>query len=78
MWNDEGVVGIPSRFEHSMLDVQRWESTFNQDSTVQAFAVILKGNVTHYKNKQLFVEIWIPISHAKHCNAHYIVVGLTL
>ena len=53
VWNDEGAVGIPSKFEHSTLDVQRWESTFNQGLMVHGFAVTLKANVTHYNQSHM-------------------------
>ena len=56
MWNDEGAIGIPSKFERSTLDVQRWESTFNQGLMVQGFAVTLKGNVTHYNQSHMTPE----------------------
>jgi len=49
-----------------MLDNQHWESMFKQGSKVR-FRCDTEGQCHTLQEQTSFHEIWIPISHAKHC-----------
>ena len=55
---------------------QCWESIINQGSTVQGFAVTLKGNITHYKNKQLFMRFGFQSHKQNTVNNDYFVLDM--